>query len=120
MHHGFPGIASGRNAVYEGITCVRRHLKVNPVTSRPRLFIHRKRCPNLVRELGTYRWRQGTESERNPMDPRPEPLKKDDHACDALRYILLSEEQYGGGHYGSKQRAFEPRQYGIQHRNGGP
>jgi hypothetical protein len=117
MHHGFPSIMNGRNAVYEGINCIRRALKVQPATKRPRLLILRRRCPNLVREMGTYRWRQGTDSSVNPMDPRPEPLKHDDHAVDALRYMLFSEEGYGAGTYASQSRG-APRKYGVQFRNG--
>lgn len=118
MHHGFPGIMGGRNAVLEGISCVRRLLQIQPLLNRPRLFIHRRRCPNLVREMGTYRWPKGSGSIDNPRDARPEPLKFDDHAVDALRYMVFSEENYGGGHYGSRDKHINKRDYGIQLRNG--
>lgn len=119
QHYGFPNMMFGRNAVYEGITCVRRHLKMLEAIKQPKLIIHRRRCPNLVREMGTYRWIKGTESTNNPRDPRPEPLKYDDHAVDALRYMLFSEESYGGGHYGSRSKVFDAKGHGIQFKSGG-
>ena len=61
-------------------------LKPNP---RPRLFIDKDSCPNLARQIQTYRSTVGTTG-RNPRDAKPMPLKKDDHAPDALRYLLHS------------------------------
>ena len=117
MHHGFPGIMQGRNAVQEGIECVRRHLHITPGTGRPRLFIHRK-CKNLVREMGTYHYPECTTENVNSRDPAFEPVKRDDHAVDALRYLLFSEEGYGGGQYGSRDKHIEKQRYGIQFKNG--
>lgn len=37
-------------------------------------------CENLIRELGSYRW--------NPKKDYDEPVKEDDHCCDALRYFV--------------------------------
>lgn len=75
-------ILPARNAVLEGIDCVRTHLKIHPGTSRPKLRIHRKNCPNLVHQMKSYRWKPGFKGE---------PLKENDHAVDALRYLLFSE-----------------------------
>lgn len=90
--HGYPDMSlqSAANAVILGIQHVKHLLQINPATGRPRIFICKDRCPNLARELRTYRWLRGT-SGINPRDARPEPLKKDDHTCDALRYIVYSE-----------------------------
>jgi phage terminase large subunit-like protein len=48
-------------------------------------------CTNLIWELKRYRWKtyqtKKLEYENNPYD---EPHKKDDHACDALRYIIMT------------------------------
>jgi len=51
---------------------------------RPRLFIS-PRCGNLLRELGMYRWTQ-TKEGRNDKE---EPVKENDHAMDALRYMVM-------------------------------
>ena len=52
--------------------------------NRPRLFIS-SRCSNLLRELGMYRWSQ-TKEGRNDKE---EPVKENDHAMDALRYMVM-------------------------------
>lgn len=72
-----------------GIETVRALLKVRADTGRPRLHIA-SRCRNLIKELASYRYPDGTKNN----DPRNEPVKKDDHTCDALRYILHSEKAY--------------------------
>ena len=74
----FGKTAKGNNDVLDGIR------KVSNVLSAGRLFIHR-RCANLSRELGVYSW-----------DPKAQergedkPLQKNDHTCDALRYVIAS------------------------------
>ena len=54
----------------------------------------------------------------NPRDARPEPLKKDDHAVDALRYLLFSEAQMDGIGPKSTKRVGHTRNYGVQLRRG--
>jgi phage terminase large subunit-like protein len=76
--------------VRPGIETMQTLLKVRPETNRPRLMIAR-RCVNLIREMSTYRWTEGTER----RDARDEPVKKDDHAVDAARYVLHSERHIG-------------------------
>lgn len=46
-----------------------------------RLRIVRSKCPNLVRELGLYHYNSDNLSE--------DPVKEDDHSCDALRYLIV-------------------------------
>jgi phage terminase large subunit len=46
-----------------------------------------KNCVNLIRELQDYRWKDATDLSRN--DPE-EPVKKNDHAVDSLRYYAVS------------------------------
>jgi phage terminase large subunit-like protein len=76
-----------------GVEVVQRLLKVDPHLGTPRLFIHPKNCPNLKRQLRTYRWEKAAgETGVNPKDPRRTPLKKDDHAVDPLRYMLHAED----------------------------
>lgn len=49
-----------------------------------------KNCVNLIRELQDYRWKDAVDLSRN--DPE-EPVKKNDHSCDALRYYITSREK---------------------------
>lgn len=82
------------NDVFKGIDLVRSLLKINPKTRRPRLFIHKKRCPHLIEELRKYRWKKGKKNTSgtvlNPQVAKPEPLKRDDDSVDWLRYLLYS------------------------------
>lgn len=86
---GMP-ITPARNEVYIGIETVKKLLKVSQ-TGEPRLFIVRDKCPNLARQMQTYRWERSSGKGVNPKDSRPVPLKKDDHAVDAARYLLHSD-----------------------------
>lgn len=53
----------------------------------PRVFVS-ERCVNLRREIPDYRWRDLSPSQERDRDQPEEPRKKDDHACDSLRYLL--------------------------------
>lgn len=55
----------------------------------PRLFIS-KRCANLRNEIPDYRWKDLSPSAEEHQDQPEAPRKKDDHACDALRYGVMS------------------------------
>jgi hypothetical protein len=75
---------------------------IDPATGKvkiklePKLFIHRTNCPKLVQQMKTYRWLRGADPSqkagRNPKDPLRAPLKKNDHSCDALRYLCFSDD----------------------------
>jgi phage terminase large subunit-like protein len=107
-------IASANNSVLEGIDYVRLMLQTVPTYGQPRLLIHKQNCPNLSREMRTYRWERSSESGLNPRDARPVPLKKDDHAVDALRYLLFSEAHKTGETVQSFERpTSEPRDRGL-------
>ena len=72
-----------------GIQKVALRLRVQG-DGRPTLGVFRT-CDNLRREMGRYRWQ-----ERKSDKPiKEEPLKVDDHACDALRYMVMKLD--GGG-----------------------
>lgn len=75
-----------RKDVRAGIECVQKWLKVHG-GNRPRLFVA-ARCKNVIREFATYRWPDST----GPRDPKDVPIAKDDHAMDAIRYLLYSSE----------------------------
>ena len=69
-----------------GIESVQAALKVQ-ANGQPRLFVFRT-CVHTIEELIGYRWREGTES----YDARDEPMKVNDHTCDALRYAVYGCE----------------------------
>ncbi|MFK5282229.1 hypothetical protein ACI3PL_21975, partial [Lacticaseibacillus paracasei] len=54
---------------------------------RPKLCIFAK-CANLIREIIGYQWPHGSAT-RNPADI---PMPVNDHALDALRYLLASDQ----------------------------
>lgn len=65
------------NAVIDGINVVLNWLDEN------RIHIIAERCPNLLREFASYIW-DAKAQERG----EDKPVKQNDHALDALRYIL--------------------------------
>ena len=79
---------------WAGIQRVRQYLKKRPCfdqerwpEGKPSLFIF-STCPMMIREIKQYRWRADGEAE--------EPIKKDDHAMDELRYYLMHRGEPGG------------------------
>tara|TARA_R110000803_G_scaffold23906_4_gene58202 strand:+ start:4425 stop:5933 length:1509 start_codon:yes stop_codon:yes gene_type:complete len=93
-------VSPAKNAVYEGIECVRTLLKPG-IDGKPMIMIDRERCPELVRTLQLYRWLQSSGRGMNPQSAKPAPRKMDDDPCDALRYLLYSEFQNSFGGFGS-------------------
>lgn len=93
--------SAARNEVLEGVESVRVAMKIG--NHGPGLLIDKDACPNLAKYIQTYRWEQPPQQTVNPTDAKPQPLKKDDHAPDALRYLLHSErtQSTGSGATGS-------------------
>jgi len=56
---------------------------------KPKLFIMRN-CVNLIREFRHYIWDEWAGIRRDKKDPKEQPMKKDDHLMDALRYVCMS------------------------------
>ena len=79
--YAFPG----DNTVEAGIQLVKQYLREN------RLVISAN-CKGLIQEFKMYRWKE--QSNRNEEDPKPVPIKKDDHALDALRYLIMSRPYF--------------------------
>ena len=63
--------------MFSGIQVVKSYLRT--ADGRTRLFIF-KNCVNLIREIKSYFWGDGDN-----------PIKKDDHALDELRYYLMTK-----------------------------
>lgn len=98
----------GNNDVKSGIVRVKKYFGKHPYVGQKRHALeavpegvaghdsfHMLRvspnCSNLIWELKRYRWKTYANKklayENNPYD---EPHKKDDHACDALRYMIMT------------------------------
>ena len=74
--------------VLVGIEFVQSLLKVRGETGRPRLHIA-SRCEQTIKQMSSLRWPDATIN----RDPQDVPVKKDDHAADALRYLCYSENK---------------------------
>lgn len=81
-------LALGNNDVKTGIVKVQQYLKINPNTDRPYLQIADS-CVNLIKEMKRYRWKTySTKKMQFEHNVQEEAHKKDDHACDTLRYLV--------------------------------
>ena len=76
--------ASGekRNPKMAGIDMVSERIRTN------RLRIIRQNCLPLIRELGMYHY--------DPEKQSEEPVDADNHACDALRYMIVGIDRHKG------------------------
>jgi len=85
--NGLP-IVLGNNDVRAGI------MAVSTLLENDQLVITAN-CENLIRELARYRWAKwaSKKSDQN-KNPREEPVKKDDHAVDALRYLIAQQPEF--------------------------
>jgi len=77
---------AARKDVAKGIEAVQSKLKTKQ-NGKPSLFIFRT-CRNTCREMSSYSYPTGSKS-RNPKDI---PMQKNDHTCDALRYVIYSTD----------------------------
>ena len=80
--HGIRTIAAPKS-IRAGINAVAERLHCN-AEGRPALVVHSS-CSNLIREFENYIWA----TRGGKMDQPDKPLKRDDHAMDALRYACL-------------------------------
>lgn len=94
IEYGIP-IALGNNDVRAGLNRVRTYL--GNAEMPPKLFIS-LRCPNLLSEMRKYRWATwANKKDEFTRNKREEPLKRDDHACDALKYLVSSRPEVDNG-----------------------
>jgi PBSX family phage terminase large subunit len=77
------------NDVSVGIDRVKTFLKVNPKTKKPKITIF-DTCVNLLEEIGEYRWAELSANQEGTKNQKEEPRKYNDHAMDALRYLIMS------------------------------
>ncbi len=87
-------LAAANNHVEAGIMRVNELMALDPNHEHPikhkkmapHLYIFKRECPNLISELKEYQWEK-TIGDKNRSE---KPRKKDDHACDALRYMVMT------------------------------
>jgi PBSX family phage terminase large subunit len=91
------------NEVLDGITITSSEMQ------KGNLVIH-ERCPNLIREIESYVW-----DEKESKKGYDEPVKKNDHAVDALRYAIASHKVSVYDPYKDTERADEWRKNKYDH-----
>ena len=70
--------------IKEADNAVRDGLRVVSTLMNKRLIrVRADACQNLIREISGYVW-----DEKARMRGEEQPVKVDDHACDALRYVI--------------------------------
>ncbi len=91
INHGIP-IVLGNNDVKAGIDLVKKRIIGigTPPENRPSFFVT-SNCVNTIREHQRYRWAKwATRRGNDEKNKKEEPVKKDDHTCDMVRYALAS------------------------------
>lgn len=86
----FP-LSTANNDVTVGIDRVKSYLKVQP-NGKPRLFVF-KTCTNLVDEIAKYRYQELQHNQTGKQNEKEAPVKVDDHAADALRYMIMTQPE---------------------------
>jgi hypothetical protein len=83
-------ILLGNNDVSAGIVRTARYMRTKSGNGTPKWKVASV-CVNLIRELGRYRWATYANKTLNfTNNAHEKPHKKDDHACDSLRYFIMS------------------------------
>ncbi len=75
-----------------GIDRVKSYLKVSEKTGKPRLYVF-DTCVNVIEEMAKYKYKELTHTQQGKMNEKEEPVKVDDHAMDALRYLCMSQPE---------------------------
>lgn len=98
INHGIP-IVLGNNDVKAGIDLVKSKIigLGDPPNNYP-LFYVTSNCVNTIKEHQRYRWAKWASRRANEEKNRKEePVKKDDHTCDMVRYFFASRPQSEDG-----------------------
>ena len=80
------------NEVTDGIDRVKQYLKVDERTKKPRIYFF-DNCQNLIEEITQYRYEELQPGQEMLHNIKETPVKKDDHAVDALRYGIMSRPE---------------------------
>lgn len=63
-----------------------------PPRGSPRLFVFNS-CINVIKEFETYRWKEKSVTQAQDLNEPDVPEKANDHAMDALRYVIVSAKR---------------------------
>jgi len=83
-----PPLQMAKNDVQLGIDRVKSYLKPDVRTNKPLLYIF-DTCVNLLEEITTYRYPDLKPNQVGSKAEEEKPIKVDDHALDALRYMVV-------------------------------
>lgn len=94
------GTVNANKAISLGIETVKKRLRVQ-ADGKPRLYIAKDRCPNLISEMYSY--------VRDPKGNKEDPKKEHDDCADPLRYMCMRLDHWAGvsvfqGVYDDKDR----------------
>lgn len=98
VNHRIP-IVLGNNDVRAGIDLVTSRLigAGVPPNNKPFLYFT-KNCEITRKEMSRYRWAKwATRKANEERDKKEEPVKKNDHTCDAVRYLVSSRPKLDSG-----------------------
>jgi hypothetical protein len=102
---GIP-LTLANNDVAAGLVRVSRYLKVTG-EGKPTWCVT-ENCEMLIWEMLRYRWKTYANKRLDRTNNAQEgPNKKDDHACDSLRYFIMSRPDLGAGF--GEHNAYESR-----------
>lgn len=87
-----PILQLAKNDVQVGIDRVKSYLKLDPKSQKPLLYIFDS-CNNLLEEITTYRYPELRPNQQGIKSEDEKPIKVDDHALDALRYMVVDLPQ---------------------------
>jgi len=79
----------GNNNVEAGITRIREYFQLDS-NGQAHLYIFKDKCPYLCIELMNYRYKKLTELQEKTHNQPEEPVKKNDHTIDSLRYMIMT------------------------------
>lgn len=82
-----------QNDVDAGITRIREYLQLDE-NGEAHLYFFKDKCPNLCREFVGYRYKELTDATKRSKNESEEPVKKDDHGPDALKYIIMTRPSH--------------------------
>lgn len=85
-------LLKAKNKKEPGINKVKQYLKVNATTKKPQIFFFNT-CVSLIDEICTYQYAELPVTQRGKQNEKEEPKKVNDHACDALRYLIMSRPE---------------------------
>lgn len=95
-YYGCKGIAQADKRVMVGIERVTELLK------QGRLFFFRKRAENTISEMVDYHWKK--QDDTRAQATKDEPVKKNDHCMDSLRYAFNVDRTAGSVYPVASQR----------------